>query len=110
MKTIFLLLSAALISSQTLAQESASEVADKQVAFYQAGIETGCNDAGRGNGDPAEKVEALCKCMIKVLKEELTYSEWQQAYQFSRNRQVREEMQVIGAHMGKVQSCRTNAL
>lgn len=109
MKTILFLL-ATLISSHALAQESANEVTDKQVAYYQVGIETGCNEAGRGNGDPAETVEALCKCMMKVLKEELTYSEWQQAYLFSRNRQAREEMQMIGAHMGKVQSCRTNAL
>lgn len=109
MKTLLLLLTT-LISSTVLALESPSDVTDSQVSFYQLGMEKGCKDAGHRRGDAAEKVEAFCNCMTQALKDDLTYAEWQQAYFFSRNRQDREEMKIIGQHMRKVQGCRSNAL
>lgn len=109
MKTLLLLLTI-LSSSTALALENPSEVTDSQVSFYQLGMETGCKDAGRKKGDDAEKVDVFCSCMMQVLKDGLTYTEWQQAYFFSRNRQDREEMKILGPHMSKMQGCRINAL
>lgn len=99
----------ALAISVAGAQESPTEITEAQVDFYQLGIETGCKDAGRRKGDPVEKVEGFCSCMMRTLKAQLTSEEWRQAAFFSRNHQAREEMQIIGPHMTKIQECRNTA-
>ena len=93
-------------ASEVVAQEKAIEVTEAEVAFYQLGIETGCKDAGRRRGDPAEQVEGFCNCLMSLLKAELTFEEWQQASLFSRNRQEREEMEILRPHMAGIQECR----
>ena len=109
MKTIPPLL-IALLSFNVLGQELANEVTDGQVNSYQRAMEAGCKNQGRGKGDPPEKVDALCDCVLKVLKEEVQFSDWQKAYFYSRARNDREEMRILAPHMKKAQVCRTNAL
>ncbi len=108
MKTILFFVTT-LFSSHALAIDAAGDVTDAQVAFYQLGIETGCKDTGRSKGDPTEKVDAFCSCVMRVLKDDVTFAEWQQAYFYSIKRQGREEMRVMGPHMSKTQTCRSNA-
>jgi len=93
-----------LISQVGLAQESPQDVTSEQVSFYKLGVETGCRDQGRRKGD--ENAEAFCSCVMEVLNANVSFEDWQKAYFFSRKRQDREEMQVLGPHMGKVRVCR----
>jgi hypothetical protein len=109
MRTTVLIL-AALAASPVFAQDAARDVSPAQIAFYQAGMVSGCKDAGQRSGDSADQVEAFCGCMVQVLKTELTQDEWQQAYRYSLNHQNKEEMQLLGRHLQSVQSCRGKSL
>jgi len=93
-------------SSTTSAQESPSEVTASQVAIYQLALETGCKNSGRRRGDSAEQVDAVCSCMMRVLKEDASFSEWQEAYYYSRKRLKREESSMLAAHLPKLQACK----
>ena len=100
---------ALLLVNTAFAQEIPEEVTESQVAVYQRGMDMGCKDAGRRRGDPAEKVDAFCNCVAGVLKENVTQSEWQQAYFYFRKRQEREEMRALSAHTAKIRTCKANA-
>jgi|GEM_PF-2492238 len=106
---ILLLLLTTLISNTAFAWESPNDVTELEVSFYQLGMERGCKDAGRRKGDAVEQVDSFCNCMISILKEDITYPEWQQASFFASNKKSSEERKIIGSHMGKVQGCRNNA-
>ena len=97
------------LETASLADEKQRE-AQAQVNGYQRGVEAGCKDQGRGKGDLPEKVDAVCECVLKVLKEEMPFADWQKAYFFSRSRNDREEMRVLAPHAKKAQVCRINAL
>jgi hypothetical protein len=98
------------IANSTFAQETPSDVTEAQVLTYQLGMDTGCKHAGRRRGDPTDKVDAFCKCVMKTLKENASQAEWQQAYYFSRKRQDRDEAQTLAPHMPRIQMCKQNAL
>ena len=93
-----------------LAQESPEDVTEAQVTRYQLGVETGCKHAGRRRGDSPDLVDGVCNCVIRVLRENVAFSEWQRAYYFSIKRLDREEAQALAAHMPKVKMCKPNAL
>jgi hypothetical protein len=109
-KTATLTLLLVLLATVALAQESPAAVTEAQVAIYQLGVETGCKHAGRRRGDPPELVDSLCNCVIQTLKDNVTFSEWQQAYYYSSKRLDRQEAQVLALHMPKIKTCKPNAL
>lgn len=97
-------------SDTAFAQESPADVTASQIAIYQLGLEVGCKHAGRKRGDPPEQVDAVCNCASRVLKENASFSEWQEAYYYSRKRLRREESKMLAAHLPKLQACKENAL
>ena len=88
------------------AQKSPAEVTDAQIKEYKATAESGCREGGKTRGDPPEKVNAFCKCMTGVFEKNMTKSEWQQVYFFSKNKQAADEENVLGPHMSKLRACR----
>lgn len=109
MKKLFFL-ALLLIVNITFAQEAPSDVTEAQVLIYQLGMDTGCKHAGRRRGDPTDKVDAFCNCVMKTLKDNASQAEWQQAYYFSQKRQDREEAQALASHMPRIKACKQNAL
>ena len=97
----------AMFGSVTWAQENPTQVTDEQIAVYQRGIEAGCKDAGRRRGDPVERVDAFCSCVLKVLVAELARAEWQQAFFSSLRRDPQGEEAVMAPHFEKVGACRS---
>ncbi|MCJ0763507.1 hypothetical protein [Variovorax terrae] len=98
------------ISFNVLAQDTVNDVTDSQIDSYQRGMESGCKSQGLGKGDASEKVDAVCDCILKVLKAEMSRSEWQRAYFSSRTRNDREEIRTLAPHIKKTELCRANAL
>ena len=88
------------------AQESASEVTAAQVAIYQVGLETACRNSGRRRGEAPEQVDAFCTCSMRVLKENASISEWQQAYFYYRKGLKREASDLLEAYRPKLQACK----
>ena len=93
----------------SLAQEVASEVSTEHVKSYQLGLEAGCKRVGRNRGEEPEKADAYCGCVMRVLRENATPSQWRQAAFAEMKRQPREEALALSEHTLKFQACRTNA-
>jgi hypothetical protein len=100
------LLLAGLFSAPVAAQKEPSQVTDKEIAKYKALADTSCREAGAKQGDPKEKIDAFCGCLLTTLNKSLTRPEWQQAYFYSINSQTKEEMAVLGPHLKNVAACR----
>jgi len=116
MKSISLLLlcllgGAAHAQAQTQAQapRTPAEVTLSQITLYQTGIELGCKDSGRKNGDSVQKVTAFCDCVIQVLKEDVTEDEWRRAFVFAAGGKFQDEARILDAHIGKTRSCRAES-
>jgi hypothetical protein len=88
------------------AQENPAEVTDKEIARYKASAKNACMEPGLARGDPQEKVEAFCSCMLASLNKTMTRAEWQQAYFYSLKQQATEEKSVVGPHLSKLDACR----
>ena len=92
------------------AQESPADVTPAQVAIFQIGLEAGCKRSGRRRGEAPEHVDAFCNCTLKVLKENASFAEWQQAVFQSRKRLSREESSALLApHAPKLDVCKAEA-
>jgi hypothetical protein len=97
---------AVFIAGPAGAQKEPSEVTDGEITKYKATARTACTEAGTKRGDPKEKVEAFCSCVLDTLNESMTRAEWQQAYFYSLNNRAAEEEKVLSPHMGKLGRCR----
>jgi hypothetical protein len=93
-------------STGTLAQESAAQVTDEQIADYQLGLEIACMKTGQRRGDSEERAVAYCGCVMKTLRDSATRGEWQQAYYYFSKRMDREEVQALAAYTPKFKACR----
>jgi hypothetical protein len=100
------LLLACLFSAPVAAQKEPAEVTDKEIGKYKALADTSCRDAGAKQGDPKEKIDAFCGCLLTTLNKSLTRPEWQQAYFYSMKGQTKEEMSVLAPHLKNVAACR----
>ena len=89
------------------AQKDPSEVTDKEIARYQATAKEGCVQAGLSRGDPQDRVEAFCGCMLDTLLKSMSRSEWQQAYFYSLKAQSDDERRVVAPHLPKLDACRS---
>jgi len=90
----------------TFGQNEPSEVTDKEIARYQATARDGCVQAGLSRGDPKERVEAFCGCMLDTLMKSMSRSDWQQAYFYSLKQQADDERRVVTPHLAKLDACR----
>ena len=97
---------AVLAAGPAVAQKEPSEVTDGEIAKYKALARTACAETGVGRGDPKEKVEAFCSCVIDTLNESMTRAEWQQVYFYSMKQQPKEEERVLAPHVPKIGRCR----
>lgn len=102
-----LLISAMAVSGFASAQTAPEQVTASQVSHYQMGIERGCKNQGRQRGDPVERVDALCACMIETMKASLSQAEWQKAFYFALTRRPEEEMQVVAPYLPTLQTCKS---
>ena len=99
------LLLAALISAPVAAQKEPAEVTDGEIAKYKALAASSCHEAGTKQGDPKEKVDAFCGCLVATINKTMTRAEWQQAYFYSLKGQSKEERQVLDPHLKNVGVC-----
>jgi hypothetical protein len=88
------------------AQKEPSEVTDKEIARYKASAKDACMQPGLARGDPEDKVEAFCSCMLDTLNKSMSRSEWQQAYFYSLKQQPDDERRVVGPHLSNLDACR----
>ncbi|HTV80553.1 MAG TPA: hypothetical protein VMF03_20040 [Steroidobacteraceae bacterium] len=97
-----------LIGNCAAAAEPYPDASPAQIGALQNGIEHGCLNAGkRKGGDPAH-VTAVCKCVIQVLKSDVTPDEWNKAVYLAMRHQNEESNAVILSHSGKMATCRTS--
>src|SRR5215472_14812551 len=85
-----------LFTTRAWAQHSdPSQVTAAEVFAYRTGIEQGCRDAGHRKGDPAEKVDRACSCLISVLGSRLTDDDWRRAVFYGQQGRGAEEQAVV---------------
>jgi len=89
-----------------LAQSSAREVSDLQIAGFKGSMDNGCREAGKKHGDPASHVESVCACLRRVLEENVTIDNWRQAF-FEDSRANPAEVQklLITPNAEKLRAC-----
>jgi hypothetical protein len=97
------------VSMPAGAQKTAAEVTDVQIAAYKATAQKSCVEGGKKQGDPDDRVQAFCGCMMGVLNKNLTQSDWQQAVAFSRENRADEELKIIGPALRQLDTCRPRA-
>ena len=90
----------------TFAQSEPAEVTDTEIARYQSRAKEACVQAGLSRGDPKERVEAFCGCMLDTLTKSMSRSEWQQAYFYSMKEQSDDERRVVAPHLSQLDACR----
>ena len=88
------------------AQNEPSEVTDKEIARYKARAKDACMQPGLARGDPQDKVDAFCTCMVDILNKSMTRSEWQQAYFYSLKQRADDERRVVAPHLSNLDACR----
>jgi hypothetical protein len=93
-------------SAAAFAQKEPSEVTDKEIERYKLTAKNACMEPGLAKGDPRERVEALCSCIIGALNKSMSRSEWQQAFFYSQRNQAEEERKVLAPHFPKPGECR----
>ena len=87
------------------AQKEPAEVTDGEIAKYKQLAAGGCREAGEKQGDPKEKTDAFCSCVISTLEKTMKRPEWQQAYFYSLKGEADRERQVLGPHLNNVAAC-----
>jgi hypothetical protein len=100
-----LLFAAAAFAGLAFAQESPSEVTDGEIARYKATAQKGCRDAGMARGDPQERVDTFCNCVLKTLEQSMKRTEWQQAYFYSIKNEEARENAVLEPHVKQLAAC-----
>lgn len=96
---------AAALAGAAFAQQSPSEVTDGEIARYKATAQKGCRDAGMSSGDPQERVDTFCNCMIQTLEKSMKRTEWQQAYFHSLKNEEAQENAVLEPHVKQIAAC-----
>jgi hypothetical protein len=94
------------VAATAAAQEPSAAVTKEQVKTYQASIEGGCRDAGVKGGNPADKVNAFCSCVIATLRENVPFSEWQSAFYHWKLHENDQEQKILAPYMGMMGVCK----
>lgn len=98
-----------LVGGIAAAHGSPKDVSRLDVATYKDAVGMGCRDQGRRRGDPRERVERRCKCVIETLNARLSDEEWKRATFFAQQRKEQEEARVLSRHMAAVNACGAEA-
>jgi hypothetical protein len=96
------------LSLPAVAQKTA-EVTDVHIAAYKATAQKSCVDAGKKQGDPDDRVQAFCGCMMTVLNKNLTQANWQQLVALSREDRAEEELKVLAPSLRQLDTCKPPA-
>jgi hypothetical protein len=102
---IGILLLCSVFASAAAAQKAPSDVTETQIKGYKANALKQCTDAGKSRGDPAEKVDGFCNCMIATLEKSVSREEWQKLTFYSSQGRQKEEINVLGPHAPKIKDC-----
>jgi len=94
------------VSAVATEQTSPEQVTTRQISTYQSEIEQGCKRRGRERGDPADRVDASCACIMEKLRGSLSIGEWQKAYYHAVKEQHEQEWQIVLPHLSKANSCK----
>lgn len=106
MKSHFgILLLCSVFASAAAAQKAPADVTETQIKDYKANALKQCTDAGKSRGDPAEKIDGFCNCMISTLEKSVSRAEWQKLYFYSSQKRQQEEINVLGPHTPKIKAC-----
>ena len=98
---------AAALGGAAYAQESPSEVTDGEIARYKATAQKGCRDAGMSRGDPQDRVDTFCNCMLQTLEKSMKRTEWQQAYFYAFKNEEARENAVLEPHVKQIAVCQS---
>ena len=92
------------------AQNEPAEVTDGEIKKYKAIAETGCRQGGEKRGDPKERVDAFCSCLVATMEKTMKRPQWQQAYFYSLKGQAAEERDLLAPHLNNAATtCRPPA-
>ena len=103
-RSLFLVTAA--LAGAAFAQQSPSEVTDAEIARYKVTAQMGCREPGLARGDPQDRIDAFCNCILTTLEKNLKRTEWQQLYFYSHTKQDVEERVVLEPHIKGLAVCR----
>ena len=104
---VVFVLSAALLATSSMAQETAAEVTDAQIALLKTGMHTGCQKRGIERGHDPAKVNAFCDCMSRTLETTVTREDWQQLYWLEWHGEHAQEEALLAKWLPGVKACTT---
>ena len=87
------------------AQESPSEVTDGEIAKYKKAAFEGCREPGLAKGDPEERINASCACVISNLEKTMKRPEWQQLYYYWIRKDDDQQKAVLAQHVQDLGHC-----
>lgn len=86
-------------------QQSPDSVTDAQISSFQDGVASGCKKGEASRGVEPEKADLACGCLVRVMKQEFTKSEWQRSVVYGRQNNKQEGMEILNAHREKLDVC-----
>ena len=87
-------------------QQPGSSVTAKELAAYKRNAETGCQEGGKKQGDPQEKIDAFCSCLMATLEKSVSDAEWRQLVRYSREGRGADEKKALDPHLKNLAACR----
>jgi hypothetical protein len=103
--TLALLVACGAAALPAIAQTAASQVTEAQIAEYKRTAGTACREGGKKQGDPEDKVEAFCSCLMQSLDKTMSATEWRQAVVYSRSKEATRERDLLMPHVKKLEGC-----
>ena len=101
----WIVLGAAALATSVGAQQEPSEVTDKEIARYKQNARNACREPGIAKGDPPERVDAFCSCVIATLDKTMKRAEWQQVYFHWMKKDETQEQAVLDPHIRNFGHC-----
>ena len=105
MKRVFAALLLAGVLAPAHAQQEPSEVTDNEIAKAKASTEASCQEGGKQQGGPEDKVKAFCTCLMSHLETDMSRVEWQQVYFYALKKQIEDEQRILLPHLKTFRGC-----
>ena len=105
MRRFSLFLTALVIAGAALAQDAPSEITDGEIAKYKQLVFNACREPGLKLGDPPERVDAFCSCVVATLEKSMKRPEWQQAAFYGLQKNAEQERSVLAPHLSNIKQC-----
>ena len=87
-------------------QQSGSSVTDQELAAYKRNAQAGCQEGGKKQGDPQEKIDAFCSCLMATLEKSVSDVEWRQLARYSLDGRGEDEKKALDPHLKNLAACR----